>query len=358
MRLKVLKSFNGDSLLLSFVDENGICRNILIDGGVSATYSQKDKKGKIIENDLFNVITSIRKSGQKIDLLILTHVDDDHIGGILKWFENDNAALDLIECVWFNSGKIIRGFLADSQYQIDYSLDIKQVEGLDTSIKQGITFEQFLEKKPGLWDKQIKIATEKAFPFFNCAITIISPDRNKLTQLLNKWSEKEKAYLETSATNDYDLSLKEHILEDTDFIEDTAVQNGSSISVLISYGSKNILFLADAHPSVIVASLRALGHSNKNPIECEVVKLSHHGSKSNNSLEMLRMINSSQYIISTNGDKHAHPHKRLIARIVNHNNHCKFYFNYPEIIDKIINETDKSDFPDVCFQPIEGDIKL
>lgn len=103
MKIKFLKALNGDATLISF-KEGEQSRNILIDGGMPATYIQKGRNGKFEYGELKDIIDIIRERDERIDLLILTHVDDDHIGGVLKWFEKDKDAHKLIEKVWFNSG--------------------------------------------------------------------------------------------------------------------------------------------------------------------------------------------------------------------------------------------------------------
>lgn len=57
MRIKFLKAFNGDSILISFL-ENEIPRNILIDGGIGDTY----KTTSNIKGDLHEVIKKIREN--------------------------------------------------------------------------------------------------------------------------------------------------------------------------------------------------------------------------------------------------------------------------------------------------------
>jgi len=57
-----------------------------------ATYVQKGKNGKPEYGELKDAIDAIREKDEKIDLLVLTHVDDDHIGGVLKWFEKEKDA--------------------------------------------------------------------------------------------------------------------------------------------------------------------------------------------------------------------------------------------------------------------------
>ena len=52
-----------------------------------------------------------------------------------------------------------------------------------------------------------------------------------------------------------------------------------------------ILLLADSHPSVIVASLRALYYSETQKLTVDYMKVSHHGSRYNTSPELLSLIN-------------------------------------------------------------------
>ena len=57
-----------------------------------------------------------------------------------------------------------------------------------------------------------------------------------------------------------------------------------------------ILLLADSHPSVIVASLRALYYSETQKLTVDYMKVSHHGSRYNTSPELLSLINCRQFI--------------------------------------------------------------
>ncbi|RXM50581.1 MULTISPECIES: MBL fold metallo-hydrolase [unclassified Chryseobacterium] len=72
---------------------------ILIDGGIGNTY----KSTSNVKGDLNRVIKKIREDEQFIDLLVLTHFHDDHIGGVLRWLNKDKEAPNLIKKVWFTS---------------------------------------------------------------------------------------------------------------------------------------------------------------------------------------------------------------------------------------------------------------
>ncbi|MES2560406.1 MAG: MBL fold metallo-hydrolase [Bacteroidota bacterium] len=344
MKIKFLKAFNGDAILISF-KERGETRNILIDGGMPASYLQKGKNGKPEYGELKETVDKIRENNEKIDLLVLTHVDDDHIGGVLKWFEKDKEAHKIIGQVWFNSGRLISEYF-DEQEIAENLLEIPDESTL-TSIGQGVKFEDYIEEN-GIWDRSIVVALEY-FEYLGIKFKILSPSTDKLKLLLGKWEKEEPESLDTSADkNDYELSLREHIAKDK-FKEDPAVHNGSSIAFIMTFEKKNFVFLADAHPTVVLNSLKALGYSKDKPLKAELVKISHHGSKANNSVEMLELIKTNKYVISTNGDKHAHPNKQFLARLASVNGNCAVYFNYPEQIEQIFSEEDYADFPN--FKP-------
>jgi hypothetical protein len=310
-----------------------------------ATYVKKGRNGKLEYGELKETVDKIRENDEKIDLLILTHVDDDHIGGVLKWFEKDKEAHKIIGQVWFNSGRLISEYF--DEQEIAENLLVIPDESTLTSIGQGVKFEDYIEEN-GIWDRSIVVALEY-FEYLGIKFKILSPSPDKLKLLLGKWEKEKPESLDTSIDkNDYDLTLTEHIEKDK-FKEDPAVHNGSSIAFIMTFEKKNFVFLADAHPSVVVNSLKVLGYSKDKPLKAELVKISHHGSKANNSVEMLELIKTNKYVISTNGAKHAHPNKQFLARLASVNGNCAVYFNYPEQIEQIFSEEDHADFPN--FKP-------
>ena len=261
MKIKLLTAFNGDSILISFL-ENEIPRNILIDGGIGDTY----KTTSNVKGDLHVVIEKIRQDKQFIDLLILTHFDDDHIGGILRWLNKDKEAASLIKKVWFNSGKEIAKKFKNAENQ---DLDIEVVDGANdfyTSSKQGIKFEKYLRDNH-LWEGEI-IEQGLARDLFGLKFKILSPNNDKLDKLL-KLYKKQTDYFTSGGEFDFETSLIDFIYEESKlgfkFQEDTSVANGSSIAFMIEYEEKNFVFLADAHPSVVIEGLNKFDYNKDNP---------------------------------------------------------------------------------------------
>ncbi|BES62692.1 ComEC/Rec2 family competence protein [Dysgonomonas capnocytophagoides] len=349
MKFKLLQANNGDAIHLRIKDGEGIFHNVLIDGGTPETYSYKNKKGKAEDGELKQLIEHIKNQNEFIDLLILTHVDDDHIGGILNWFEQDENAKDLVKKVWFNSGRLIFEYF--QQVEIEENLlKIKNTSSSNTTIAQGVIFEDFIEQNK-IWDRRI-IKSGDEFNIFGLKFTILSPSNDKLRSLLCKW-EKECPISETSRTSDYSLSLSDLINTDS-FKEDDSIHNGSSIAFIVEKQNKNILFLGDAHPQTIVDSLVSLGYSSENPLKVDFVKISHHGSKANTNVELLELIQTNNFLISSNGSRHKLPDKRCLARIIKNKKQVNLYFNYPELALNIFTKQEFSDFSNFS---IVGDLE-
>ena len=69
MKLTVFHASDGDCLLLSSNDSTP--RRILIDGGRATSYQKNTR----------NVLGALRTANEKIDVVCVSHIDDDHITG-------------------------------------------------------------------------------------------------------------------------------------------------------------------------------------------------------------------------------------------------------------------------------------
>ena len=108
-------------------------------------------------------------------------------------------------------------------------------------------------------------------------------------------------------------------LGDQDVLLDNSEANGSSLAMLAEYGGKRCLLLGDAHPDVIVESLKKLGASASKPLELDAVKIAHHGSRGNTTRELLDLIACKRFLVSTNGgNKYGHPDPQTIDSIIAH----------------------------------------
>ena len=338
LKIKFLKAFNGDCILLTLMPVGGEEKRILIDGGISSTYiSDKKGKKKPEYGALKILIDQLLNQEKIIDLLILTHVDDDHIAGILKWFENDDKAHELVKEVWFNSGALIaEHFKTTENPDLDPEFKLPNL-ATNTSISQGIRFGKYINEK-GIWKRELFIQG-KDTAWNNAEFRFLSPNESKLERLLKEWKKSDPDLDTSLKTEDYNVSI-ENLISSDRFEEDNSFPNGSSIAFIFTFENHNYLFLGDSHPSVIIEGLSKRGFSKEKPLKSEIVKLSHHGSKGNTNVELLEMIDSTLFVVSTNGKDHLHPHKQLLARLINNKRGCIIYFNYRERMDKIFLPVD------------------
>ncbi len=213
-QIKILKAAHGDCIFICGLFEGGIPRNILIDGGPSKAYKYRQFKGELLKE-----LESIQSSNQVIDLLILSHVDDDHIGGLLSGFKSNGLLAQLTQKVWFNSGKLIFDHF-DKEPDDSNLLVMGNIAPSDdgyTSIGQGVTFESYIEDK-NIWERSLIIEGQEKTEF-GAKFSFLSPTEDKLKKLLVKWEKERPESLTSSRNTDYDKSFSELLVSD-EFKED------------------------------------------------------------------------------------------------------------------------------------------
>ena len=127
----------------------------------------------------------------------------------------------------------------------------------------------------------------------------------------------ENIYTVPMAVHNDDYNTKVFEFNIDAFNEDDNEHNKQSIALLLEDGVKRFLWMADAYPSVVCESLRGLGYSEQNPLECEYMTLSHHGSKKNTSMELLSLVKCEHYIVTGNGmNIYGLPDKETLAKVI------------------------------------------
>lgn len=310
-----LKASHGDAFIIEIKDQNNNPTIIVIDGGLPDTFRR--------------YIKPIIKNYTKIDLLVLTHTDDDHIKGLVSFFESDLYKNIDIQEYWANCR---------------YSVLLKS--GNQVTLSSAKDFDKFLLQKEGenaeeKWNKDI-IFTGSSSKLNNIEFLILSPGQEQLSLFYDKWRVEEKLSERTQAASAVVSQLKRGSIEDlaknnfcpTRNIVDDYV-NSSSIAFVMKHEDFSILFLGDARPEIIIESLQQLGYNTiNNRLKVDYVKISHHGSKNNTSPELLSFLDCNHFIISTNGGsgRSKHPDREVLAWILCRNNRednpTHLYFNY------------------------------
>ncbi|MDP0506039.1 MAG: MBL fold metallo-hydrolase [Fusobacterium sp. JB019] len=316
------------------VIEDDKITNIFIDSGFKGTYIRGVKPE----------IKKISDNNGEIDIFIITHVDQDHIGGLLNFIENDNEKFDkIVKEVWFNC------------YTNDTFLDFSE----KISFSQGLKLKDYLIKNDKFNDK-LYFFNKKNIERNNISFLILSPNREILKNfLLGMKKEEEVSKKIASKNNDYSCDIEE--LYNETFKENLTIENLSSLAFIISINNRNFLFSGDASAKIMYSSLKDLGYSKDNKLKLDYFKLPHHGSENNLSKELLEIIECYSFIISTNGDHNNNPTKMALSRILlnkerNIEKTISFIFNYNnEVLKGIFSEEEKKKYNFKCLFPEGGE---
>ena len=274
------------------------------------------------KTDIITKIDELKEQGQSIDLLILTHVDDDHIGGVKRWFENDMPTHDFVKRIWMND-----------------DVEINVCAGLENNSAQAASLKRTMTDMGVAFDNQMVSGREEGFDWGR--IYILAPT----TEQHNRISKDIAKGLENTVNDRYEMDFK--ALMEKDYVCDSvSPENDASMAFLLQTNDgENSLFLGDANIETILCSLNKM-ESLPHPIPCKWVKLSHHGSKNNFKPEFLEMVDAENYIISTDGTRFGHPDKEVLAWIVDKTK-AFLWFNYVERADSIFTKQDKQDYTDL-----------
>jgi beta-lactamase superfamily II metal-dependent hydrolase len=350
MNVMMLPAQEGDCLLVA-CGENP-AKHILIDGGRAWTYKNVLKKF-LMENQI-----------QEIELLIVTHVDRDHIDGMYE-FIKDQARHLHVKNNWFNTFDHLHGLKIVNPASNDETEQFGARMGEELSkeiITKGWSWNgQFAGKAVELQnDPQANI-----IKIGNIKLHLLSPDRNKLQALIRDWENecREAGIAPGFAVKDYVVTDEgvEHFgamdieaLADEEFIQDDSTANGSSIAFILEYKKRKILFTGDSHPDMLIQSLEKLGASKNKSIKLDAFKVPHHGSKHNISKELLDLVQCEHFLLSTNGNYFQHPDAVAMARIIKYGTAgSTINFNYKTDFSKIWENSNwqekykyKTNYPD------------
>lgn len=334
--VRFLQAEHGDAILISHTAATETF-TILVDGGPRTAFRNITAKR---DGNLKKELERLIKEETLIDLLILTHIDSDHIGGLLEAFKEPSYLPKLVKKVWFNSANSVASALSLETNQTHLINDDFSTSR-QTSVQEGTTFEGLL-KKYDIWDEALIDNSHRSNLTNQIEALVLSPCKSKLQELLKKWRpfNDNQNLLTSGCKHDYNDSYKSLLASDA-FEEDKSPTNGSSISLLLTISDRNILLLGDCHPSTIVKSLRDLGYDEANPLVCEIIKISHHGSKKNTSPELLKLITAKSFVILTDGSSHCLPNKLTLARIHNQHPKSEILFNYPDLIKVIYTDDER-----------------
>lgn len=368
MKINMLPASYGDCMLIELKKNNEDRFTILIDGGTVDSYR------KNIKVELENYL----KNDRKIDLVILTHSDNDHISGMNYILKNKNI-VSKINRVIYNSPyaigkkfncwdqsdlvktispkvikktKVSRGFRKNKTSKDTELLNLGEND-VNTSAIKANELQQILFDLDKLEMELVVNNGEKDIELDGINIQFVSPTMVELKEFFKKYkleldrNGKSKKNLNTntaSSKSDYDIPFEE-LLKNQDKKKLTS-DNMSSLAFIITEEStdESILVMGDSSYELVMKKLIELKnkdgilYSKSNPLKLNYLKLSHHGSICDLDKEFLKIIDCNNFLISTDGTISGHPDKKLIARVYSVFKNGKFYFNYEKRKNDITKE--------------------
>jgi hypothetical protein len=312
--LEALNGQQGDALLLHYAD-SGAPRLVMVDGGPANTFLNAVKPR-------LDALRATRAGAGPlpIRLLMVSHIDDDHIHGVLDFTGHllDKRASGEqppyeVTTLWHNSFDDVIGAagtasVAEVASAAGASLD-DFLAGLRVR-EENAAVVQSVGQGRRLRDDAKQLALNVNSPFGalvsgpgtrppvtlpgGLKLTVLGPSQARLDALQRKWdAELKKAKKKgASPAEVQDIVAK---------IADNAVENLSSLIVLAEMGSKRILLTGDARGDSVVEGLKAAGLLKDGRFEVDVLKVPHHGSKRNINDDFFRTVVAKHYVISANG---------------------------------------------------------
>jgi beta-lactamase superfamily II metal-dependent hydrolase len=313
--IEMLPAERGDCLLLEYGDPAQPQR-ILIDGGPNAAYPQLRER-----------ILRIPEGQRNFELLVVTHMDQDHIEGVIRLL-NERGELGVrFEDVWFN------GLRHLSEEQLGFS----DAEVLTHLLDRQLPWNEAFHGKAAV------VPEDGPLPTYTLPggmqLTLLSPTTAALRALLVKWNEvvrtrgRHSEAEEKGEEDSSQLTLGEPGVEElarSKFRLDSSLPNCSSIAFLAEYDGKRFLATGDAFPTVLSECLtRGFGATVDNRLRVHAFKPSHHGSRGSLNIDLVQQLNCDHFLISTNGYRFKHPTREAVSRILLHSQEgFKLWFNY------------------------------
>lgn len=340
MEVYMLQAGIGDCILVR-CGEGEKKINILIDSGQGASVFEK-------------AIRKIKRNNEKIDMLVLTHDDNDHVKGacnLLKQLNGGEAgkrnpcAKKVLgelteERILFNFGGNDTEVLLKAEdvkelsEQIMEQIDFHKLDFVlsDEKEQEGIPYPNMIQLRWECENGEVEseiirqpteedLNTEKE----HLEIIMLSPKRETLLRYIeNAWKDlKKKEVLlkasESKKVSEWNKSIQYWMENPMKMGDDGKMANNASIAFLLRYKGMYALFAGDAAPDdMVAAGQEYLGRSGKTEkyLDVALIKLPHHGSSHNINREFLNFFRTKTYLISTKSHSgYQHPGKGTLALI-------------------------------------------
>ena len=357
---------SGDCIFL-MLNNDGYALNIMVDCG---------KYTKEIDNF---VKTELKN---RIDYLIVTHIDNDHINGLITMLTKNSDLI--IDHIIYNCYQ--RVMSNRKQWTEKMRENVSRLYGQlpividmisqDINEEKAVTLAECILRKEEwnrTWQREYVTDESPAIKLTNNMgrIIFLSPSQAALDQLDKKYrklfwqqlyKQKEEEYekeetiyeaLMRITQLDEDEEIKEENVNDCTINEHTLEQyacqslskmddnNMASIAFVWEHQGHRILFMGDADPTQVSKAIEEVYKDETKPVIFDLIKVSHHGSAHSTSCGLMDVIDSERFFFTGGGKER--PSLQTLGRIIirplpNGIAYRDIRYNRPnEILNKLAN---------------------
>ena len=360
MKIRLFQSAHGDCLLLEGSDGT----RLLSDGGIKGSFRK-------------HVLPRLASDGLDIDLLCVSHIDQDHIGGVLAYLENmvdwrvfrhkndpafepDEPELPGITEIWHNaffdtrtknrgaierflalSGEALSGHpMAELRELGTWYRDLAQSVGEGIEVSRRIGADQLNIPLNSLWGGKFVTRSQGPDPIElgNLTIEVLGPTKKEIRELRKFWDDWLKTRREQILRLRRRMERDESRLAENDatflFESAEAIAEEFGLSDLGNRGKvtepnlasimlhvedsdgKTCLMTGDGHMDDVEAGLEnaeLLQPGEGLHVDC--LKIAHHGSEHNSELKHYQRITADHYVFCGNGHSH-NPDPRIVDAVI------------------------------------------
>lgn len=315
--IEMLPAMHGDAFFLHCWkgEQYGV---IVVDGGPSSN---------ALKNPFVNEVEKL----PKIDLMVLSHQDNDHLIGFKTFVKRHlHDETFPIKKMWVNCARKI-------DFDGTPNLSAPAASSMADCLKAIST------KSPLHWCEYIHDGCHDEDITF-ADIDVIGPNKDTLSLFIEKYEAKVTPHEINLADEepkecDYDIPMQElakRAKKAPNPNDYNQLANMASVSLIVEADGLKVLMLGDSFPDEVVLALEHRGFSEDKPLRVDFVKVAHHGSPNNINNKLLDMIDCANFIIPTNGGtgRSKHPQRETLANILchphrNYDRTVHFFFNYP-----------------------------
>lgn len=322
--LEALAAFHGDSLLLHYGDPASP-QTVLIDGGPGQTYNKSLRpRLKELRQQLVDAGSLGAGDPLPLALAMVSHIDDDHIDGMLQLAEDTDGGLGLagqaswVDAAefWLNSFDDVTGATGGQTASIvPPSEHADQSTAVVASVAQGRALRSQVEvlgwplnPAPAATDGLVQAPAAGGIAIdldADTSLLIVAPQADDVERFRKEWAKQMEK-----------IKAKETTPAEVASVLDKSVWNLSSIVCLVRQGDNTILLTGDANGDHVRAALTAAGLTDAGgKLHMNVLKLPHHGSERNVDQAFFDHLTADHYVISADG-KYDNPDTPTLEYIV------------------------------------------